>query len=410
MAIAQIEPRQPDIGYKPDYDKYLARVKSRLATEQLNSTLPDGFPAQLHSDLVWDNSDIASRYSWAYELSTEDVEELVSALQHFKSTGKSLGFVNRDTFPLPKLHAKLRDISNEIHNGFGFKVVRGLPVDKHTREDILVIYAGLASHIAPVRGRQDSQYEGRPADVALNHIKDLTATYDASQIGAPAYTADKQVFHTDSGDIIALLCLEEAAQGGQSKVSSSWRVYNELASTRPDLIRTLAEKWPTEIFGDPNHKFVNRALLHYTPSTATSPERMIIQYARRTFTGFQGLPRSNDIPPLSEAQAEALDTLHFIAEKHALGLDFKKGDIQFVNNLSIFHARDAFTNSPQKQRHLVRLWLRDPELAWQLPEALKGRWDKVYADVTPERQVWPLDAYIRSASKGGEKKHASPLQ
>lgn len=130
---------------------------------------------------------------------------------------------------------------------------------------------------------------------------------------------------------------------------------------------------------------------------------MIIQYARRTFTGFLGLPRSSDIPPISEAQAEALDTLHFLAEKHALGLDFKKGDVQFVNNLSIFHARDGFRNSAEKQRHLVRLWLRDPENAWEIPQSLKGRMDKVFKDVQEDRQVWPLEAYIRSASLGAGK-------
>jgi hypothetical protein len=71
--------------------------------------------------------------------------------------------------------------------------------------------------------------------------------YTADKIGSPAYTTDKQVFHTDSGDVIALLCLEESAEGGLSKLSSSWRVYNELAATRPDLIRTLAEAWPVEL-------------------------------------------------------------------------------------------------------------------------------------------------------------------
>jgi len=55
------------------------------------------------------------------------------------------------------------------------------------------------------------------------------------------------VFHTDSGDVIALLCLETAAEGGESMLSSSWRVYNELAATRPDLVRTLAEPWPAEL-------------------------------------------------------------------------------------------------------------------------------------------------------------------
>ena len=134
------------------------------------------------------------------------------------------------------------------------------------------------------------------------------------------------------------------------------------------------------------------------------PERLIIQYARRTFTGFQGLPRSSNIPPITEAQAEALDTMHFLAEKYALGLEFKKGDVQFVNNLSIFHARDAFVNSAEKQRHLVRLWLRDPENAWNIPAALKGRWDTVYSGVTEENQVFPLEPYIRSASLGGSSK------
>lgn len=54
------------------------------------------------------------------------------------------------------------------------------------------------------------------------------------------------------------------------------------------------------------------------------------------------LPRSKNIPPITEAQAEALDALHFLGEKYSLGLDFKKGDIQYINNLSIFHSRDGF--------------------------------------------------------------------
>lgn len=74
--------------------------------------------------------------------------------------------------------------------------------------------------------------------------------------------------------------------------------------------------------------------------------------------------------------------------------------MQFVNNLSVFHARDGFTNTEAKQRHLVRMWLRDPELAWEVPEALGERWEKVFGGVREEGQVWPLEAYVRSASLG----------
>jgi alpha-ketoglutarate-dependent taurine dioxygenase len=102
-------------------------------------------------------------------------------------------------------------------------------------------------------------------------------------------------------------------------------------------------------FSGQGKQYSERPLLHYTPSTGDNPERMIIQYARRTFTGYWGLPRSSNIPPITEAQAEALDALHFLAEKHAVTLDFQQGDIQYVNNLSIFHARDGFKDTPDHQ-------------------------------------------------------------
>jgi hypothetical protein len=68
----------------------------------------------------------------------------------------------------------------------------------------------------------------------------------------------------------------------------------------------------------------------------------IIQYSRRHFTGFGAQKRSLNIPPITEAQAEALDTMHFLAEKFSLGLNFQKGDIQYINSMGLLHAREAF--------------------------------------------------------------------
>ena len=64
------------------------------------------------------------------------------------------------------------------------------------------------------------------------------------------------------------------------------------------------------------------------------------------------------------------------------------------------------------RRHLVRLWLRDPELAWKTPEALQERWDRVYADVSPENTIFPLEPNIRSASRGQpqDSKESRPLE
>jgi hypothetical protein len=76
---------------------------------------------------------------------------------------------------------------------------------------------------------------------------------------------------------------------------------------------------------------------------------VLLQYARRSFTGFGALPRSANIPAITEAQAEALDALHFLGERFNVGLDFRQGDVQYVNNLAVFHARDAFKDTPTQQ-------------------------------------------------------------
>lgn len=103
---------------------------------------------------------------------------------------------------------------------------------------------GVSSHVGSARGKQDG------TGAVLAHIKDLTVSHAHEQggIGNSAYTTDKQVFHTDVGDLIALFALDNAAEGGTSRISSGPRVYNELAATRPDLIHTLAEEWPLDRF------------------------------------------------------------------------------------------------------------------------------------------------------------------
>ena len=88
MATAQVmrpnPPGQPDINYTPDLTKHIARTKRRTESEKLETTLPPGFPRRLKSKLVWDGSDIGSKFSWVYELNDNEVQEIEAALVHFK--------------------------------------------------------------------------------------------------------------------------------------------------------------------------------------------------------------------------------------------------------------------------------------------------------------------------------------
>lgn len=169
-----------------------------------------------------------------------------------------LGHVSPATFPLPTLGPVLKDLAAEIFSGRGFFVLRTIPVDSYSRYDNVLIYAGVSSYIGD-RGLQD-----RNGGV-LSHIIDLTKTKFAKEIGGPAYTTTPQVFHTDLGaEIVSLFALGVAAEGGTSRISSIGRVYNELAETRPDLIRTLAEPWAFEeyvLFIYNKHKLAATSIL-----------------------------------------------------------------------------------------------------------------------------------------------------
>lgn len=406
---------RPDIEYTPDMAKWHLRTAKRLKDEKdrLQKTVPEGFPTQLQGNLVWEGETVGQTYNWTYVLSADQLSEIDAAVKHFKSLNLPLGYVDATTFPLPKTRPELRRLSKELHTGHGFFVIRGVDVDKYTREENIIIYTGISSHIATIRGRQDSAFEGKKADVVLSHIKDLTLQLQQQQqvlkgekvgVGSPAYTADKQVFHTDLGHIVSLFALGDTAEGGASKLASTWRVYNELARTRPDLVHTLAEDWPIENFDKSvRERYFSRPLIYHQPASEKQPERILLQYARRYLVGFGALPRGADLPLITEAQAEALDTLHFLGERFHVPTTFRKGDMQYVNNLAVFHARDGFKDTLEKQRHLVRLWLKDPENAWETPEQLQPRYNKLYDGITPESQVVPLEPFVRGASNGADR-------
>jgi hypothetical protein len=70
----------------------------------------------------------------------------------------------------------------------------------------------------------------------------------------------------------------------------------------------------------------------------------------------------------------------------------EKGEFYFVNNLSVLHSRAAFhdENSQDaahprgRRRHLLRLWLRDPNFGRDMVGPLHKRWTQVF-DVETSR-------------------------
>jgi len=59
-------------------------------------------------------------------------------------------------------------------------------------------------------------------------------------------TCAAQPFHTDSADIVGLMCVENSAVGGESRVVSSTAVWNRLVETAPTLAGELLKPLPVD--------------------------------------------------------------------------------------------------------------------------------------------------------------------
>lgn len=105
-------------------------------------------------------------------------------------------------------------------------------------------------------------------------------------------------------------------------------------------------------------------------------------FSRQKITGSKSHPLSSTLPAMTEAQAEALDLVHFVAEKHSIEVKSEPGDMLLCNNLALLHGRKAFTDATPNdhKRHVMRLWLRNGKRAWQTPKGLEKDWSLVYGD------------------------------
>jgi hypothetical protein len=107
---------------------------------------------------------------------------------------------------------------------------------------------------------------------------------------------------------------------------------------------------------------------------------------------FESVTRHGQHLALTDLQREALDVVQEIGERESLRLsmDFNEGDIQFINNHQILHAREDFIDheDPKLKRHLLRMWISFPkEFRRALAPDLMERYSYVERGGIPKKEV-----------------------
>lgn len=313
---------------------------------------------------AWYGRDLASRSDWIRRFSEAEIAEIEAAVAAFRKAGKSLADIAPAAFPLPRLGPVLRELLAELLEGRGFVLLRGLPVGRWTREEQAIAYMGLGAWLGRPRSQNAKGH-------LLGHVKDLGL--DIRNSNVRYYQTNRGLdYHTDSVDIVGLLCLQAAKAGGESYLASSTTLYNEILGRRPDLLPALFEPFPTDRRGE-----VPRGMKPWfdMPVFHWHAGRLSCIYVRQYIDSAQkSFPEARR---LSRAQVEAMDLLDSLCNDPQihLAMEFRPGDVQLLHNHQILHSRADFENWPEpaRHRHLLRLWLAPPE-ARPLPEVFAPRY------------------------------------
>ena len=300
---------------------------------------------------AWRGADLADNPSWIHVLSPGAVAEIDAALAALKARGLAFPHFTAADFPLPSLKAELARHADELENGRGFVVLRGLPVQRYTDDEINTVYYGLGLHLGvPVRQNPRGDLLGVVMNVG-----------DPTQKTTRVYETNLYLpYHSDPSDVVGLLCVRKAKAGGVSSLISVAAVYNEILQHhreylglyyRPMYFAHLCEDLPS-----------------LSPIFSVHAGKLSCRYLR------QYIELGHEIrgAPLSRVEVEALDLFDSIIHRADLRLDMmlEPGDLQFANNYAVLHSRTEFEDhsDPARHRKMLRLWLKMPNARELAPE------------------------------------------
>ncbi|KAL4868975.1 hypothetical protein BDV12DRAFT_90197 [Aspergillus spectabilis] len=360
------------------------------------------FPPKITGPTVWDASEYRNNpEKWTHSFTDDEVAEISATSDTFINSGTPLTGITKALFPLPVLETRMDALREDLLNGKGFFRFRNLPVREWGLHKSAVAYMGLGTYL----GYFVSQ-NGRGH--VLGHVKDLGEDPTQTHRVRIYRTNAMQYFHTDAGDMVGLLCIAKSLSGGESDIVSTHHVYNVLQRDHPDVIRTFAEpNWYFDRKGevsDGQEQWYKGAVMYLE----TDPKNPRV-YTKLDPNNVTSLSRYNSgpdaqIPPLSDRQKYALEVLERTCKEHSLHMILEPGDIQFLHNPHVFHARTAYTDyppgsldeagNPRPQRHLMRLWLGVPEGegGWKIPFADTDNKKRGGVQVNDQPPRCPIDA------------------
>jgi len=315
--------------------------------DQVPSTPP--YRRRIDHPAAWKASDFTSPRDYTIELTPAQIDDIDAAVQKVRAADLKLDDIDRSHFPLPRVVPVIEEIRHQIADGRGFVIVGRLPVDHFTKDELGMVYWGLGTHLG--LGLSQSVMGDR-----LGHVKD----FSREDPNARAYRNKQELSpHTDLSDLVGLLCLRTARMGGASQLTSALAIHNVILAERPHYLDRLYRGYVWHRRGEerPGDLLVTP---YPVPVFCNMEGQISVRYVRTYIEAGMAAVGS----PIDDFDREILDFFEATSKRRDLMLEFtmEPGQMYFLNNYTILHARTSFEDVEEedRRRHLLRLWLDVP--------------------------------------------------
>ena len=296
---------------------------------------------------AWKASELGGKSAVSEPLSQFEIDALDTALREVQRQNIEVENIARNDFNLDSIKPSVDRWEHEIQEGRGILVLTGFPIGRYTKEECGIIYYGLGTHFG------EAQSQSLMGD-RLGHVVDIGGKDTRER----AYRNSAELsLHTDASDIVGMMCLVQAKQGGMSGYASGPAIYNHILKTQPELLDTLFDGYRYHLFGeqaDGEDPVTKNKIAVFSESQGYLSTGFLRSYIE---LAFEELNQQK-----TDLESRALDVFDEIAHSEEFRLDFMMapGDIAFFNNYTVLHTRTEFfdDDDPAKKRHLLRLWLR----------------------------------------------------
>jgi hypothetical protein len=308
--------------------------------------------------IAWRGRDFASKDDIAFDLSAKHVSGLKDVLRRISDMPRDS--IRKQHCLHPALDADFASVLDELMNGRGLVLVRGIPVQNHSIEEIEKMYWAVGAHIGAALSQNSF-------GMLMSRVQEERLA-DGSAATRGTKSRHELAFHTDEAEVFGLMCVRPAKEGGTTQYASIPAIHNEILATRPDVLPTLYKGFP-----------------HHRRGEQPDDQPVVSPYDVPVFCNVDGVVSGVIVygsimaalhvlgrEPTGE-EVEALDVVQECATRLQYDLTWEAGEAAFANNFAMFHARSDYVDwdEPDRKRLLLRYWLEvPPEFRRPMPKEM----------------------------------------